>query len=145
MRIRAQRNTLLSLPARVLLTLGFAALVLGCGGEKPPAQLPSTAARDRVATRVELVNLVISDPARAEKVRSLYIAMDSLLLDTKRAQARQLALLGSERPSSEAETRAGLAAVSKAEASGLERYMQLQLELRRFTTADEFARLDAIR
>jgi hypothetical protein len=83
------------------LVVALAALAgLACGGEKPPAQLPSTAARDRVATRVELVNLVISNPGRAAKVRSLYIAMDSLLLDTKRAQARQLALLGGERPSS---------------------------------------------
>jgi len=88
---------------------------------------------------------VISDRARAAKVRSLYIAMDSLLLDTKRAQAGQLALLGGERPSSDEETRTRLAAVRNAELSALERYIGLQLELRRFTTADEFARLDAIR
>jgi hypothetical protein len=146
MRIRAQRNARFTCLCGLALLLGFAALGLpACGGDKLPAQLPSTTARDRVATRVELVDLVIADRTRAAKVRSLYIAMDSLLLDTKRSQARQLAILGSERPSSELETRAALAAVSKAEASSLERYMQLQLELRRFTTADEFARLDAIR
>jgi len=54
-------------------------------------------------------------------------------------------LLGGERPSSEEETRARLRAVREAEASSLERYAGLQLELRRFTTADEFARLDAIK
>jgi hypothetical protein len=135
-RTRAYRDALLAL---------LAAALLACGGEKPPAQLPSTAARDRVAARVELVDLVISDRERAAKVRSLYIAMDSLLLDTKRAQARQLALLGGERPLSEQETRAGFAAVEQAESSALARYIELQLELRRFTTADEFARLDAIR
>jgi len=129
-----------------MLAFGVCALgLLACGGEKAPAQLPSTAARDRVATRVELVDLVISDPKRAAKVRSLYIAMDSLLLDTKRAQAQKLASLGGSRPSSDEETRAGLVAVRKAEASSLERYIALQLELRRFTTATEFARLDAIR
>ncbi len=142
-RIREHRNSL----AALLLPFGaFAALALpACGGEKPPAQLPSTAARDRVAPRVELVDLVISDPERAAKVRSLYIAMDSLILDTKRAQARQLAQLGAARPSSDEETRAQFAAVRQAESSALERYIGLQLELRRFTTADEFARLDAIR
>jgi hypothetical protein len=131
----------------VLFAFGaFVALGLfACGGEKAPAQLPSTAARDRAATRVELVNLVISDPERAAKVRSLYIAMDSLLLDTKRAQARQLALLGGSRPSSDEEMRAGLLAVRKAESSALEGYIRLQLELRRFTTANEFARLSAIK
>lgn len=146
MRIRARRNSRLSL-IPTLLALAFATLGLfACGGDKPPAQLPSTAARDRVATRIELVDLVIADPTRAAKVRSLYMAMDSLLLETKRAQARQLVSLGApERPSTDAETRAALAAVAKAEASALERYTGLQLELRRFTNADEFARLDAIR
>jgi hypothetical protein len=143
MRIRAGR-CLLTLPRSA--TVAFlACALLACGGEKPPAQLPSTAARDRVAKRVELVDLVISDPERAAKVRSLYIAMDSLLLETKRTQARQLALLGAERPSDDDETRARFAAVRNAEASGLERYIALQLELRRFTTAHEFARLDAIK
>jgi hypothetical protein len=127
-------------------SVAFVALsLLGCGGEKPPAQLPSTSARDRAAKRVELVDLVISDRKRAAKVRSLYIAMDSLLLETKRAQARQLAVLGAERPSTDDETRARFAAVRKAEASGLQSYAGLQLELRRFTTADEFARLAEIK
>lgn len=148
MRIRGQRSLPRAAPRVIALwsTLAFAALgLLACGGDKPPAQLPSTAARDRAATRVELVNLVISDPARAAKVRALYIAMDSLLLDTKRAQAHQLALLGGERPSTDEEVRTRLTAVRVAESSALERYIGLQLELRRFTTADEFARLDAIR
>jgi hypothetical protein len=135
-RIRVPRNSFFA--------LALAVGLLACGGDKPPAQLPSTAARDRAAKRVELVDLVISDPERAAKVRSLYIAMDSLLLDTKRDQARQLALLGGERPSSDEETRARFAAVRKAEADALEGYIKLQLELRRFTTADEFARLGRI-
>jgi hypothetical protein len=139
-RIRAHRNSWLA-----LLPVFAAVVLLACGGEKAPPQLPSTAARDRVATRVELVDLVISDPERAAKVRSLYIAMDALLLETKLAQARQLALLGAERPSTDEETRARFATVRKAESSALERYIELQLELRRFTTAGEFARLDAIR
>jgi hypothetical protein len=142
-RIFAHRNRVAGLAVG-----GFVCVALGllaCGGEKPPAQLPSTAARDRVASRVELVNLVISDPERAAKVRSLYIAMDSLLLDTKRAQAQQLALLGTEQPSNDEATRSALSAVRNAEASALERYIALQVELRRFVTAAEFARLDAIR
>jgi hypothetical protein len=56
-----------------------------------------------------------------------------------------LALLGAERPSTDEETRTRFAAVRKAESSALERYIELQLELRRFTTAGEFARLDAIK
>ena len=118
---------------------------LACGKAAPPAQLPSTAARDRVATRVELVDLVISNPERAAKVRALYIAMDTLLLDAKRAQARQLTLLGAEQPSNDEERRSRMSAVRQAESAALERYIELQLELRRYVTPDEFARLDKIR
>ncbi|HET7543224.1 MAG TPA: hypothetical protein VFK05_25295 [Polyangiaceae bacterium] len=139
-RIRALGNSLVA----SLIAL-IACVFIACGGDKPPARLPTTAARDRMATRAELVSLVISDAQRATKVRSLYIAMDSLLLDAKRAQAQQLALLGGERPASDEETRARLTAVRKLESTALERYIELQMELRRFTTADEFARLDAIR
>jgi len=149
MRVGAKSDALLAVLPRFRLPIALLLAALGllaCGGDKPPAQLPSTAARDRVATRIELVDMVISDPARAAKVRSLYTAMDSLLLETKRTQAHQLVVLGAaQRPSTDAETRAALAAVSKAESSALERYMALQLELRRYTTADEFARLDKIR
>ena len=138
-RIRSNRKAFVA-------SLAFVACgLLACGGDKPPVRLPSTAARDRVATRVELVNLVISDPERARKVRSLYVAMDSLLLDAKRAQARQLSLLGGQEPTSDEETRRLFSAVHQAESGALESYSKLQLELRHFVTAEEFARLDAIR
>lgn len=140
MRARRRRNALVTLPIAVIV---FGAL--GCGSAAPPPQLPSTAARDRVATRVELVDLVISNPQRAAKVRALYIAMDALLLDTKRAQARQLALLGAEQPSNDEERRGRLSAVRQAESDALESYIELQLELRHYVTPDEFARLDKIR
>ena len=45
--------------------------VVGCAPELPPS-LPSTDAHLRSASRIELVDLVISDPSRAEKVRRLY-------------------------------------------------------------------------
>jgi hypothetical protein len=148
MRIRGQRSSQLALLRAFARSARLALVALGllaCGGDKPPAQLPSTAARDRAATRVELVNLVVSDAARAGQIRALYIAMDSLLLDTKRAQASQLARLGGERPSTDEEVRARLRAVREAESSALQRYIQLQMQLRRLATAQEFARLDAIR
>ena len=139
-RIRALGNSLVA-----ALTALLVCAAMACGGDKPAARLPTTAARDRMAARVELVNLVISDAERAAKVRALYIAMDSLLIEAKRAQAQQLLLLGGERPASDEEMRARLSAVRQAEANALDHYIELQLELRRFTTADEFARLDAIR
>jgi hypothetical protein len=132
--------------ARSLLgTLALGAAV-GCGGKGPPPQLATTGAHVRAASRVELVDLVIADGARAAKVRSLYVQIEQLMLETKRAEARELLGLGAEGcPRSEDETRAAMKRFSAAERGALEKYIGLELELRRATTPEEFARLDAIK
>ncbi|HEY3499798.1 MAG TPA: hypothetical protein VGK73_34135 [Polyangiaceae bacterium] len=140
--------------ARVLVRLGLGALagslglglgssLGGCASELPP-QLPSSDTQKRAATRVELVELVISDPVRAGKVRSLYVQIDDLMLSTKRRQADQLLELGSEQARSAEETRELFRRFREAEAGALKRYVGLQLEIRTLTTPEEFARLDAI-
>lgn len=98
----------------------------------------------RAATRVELVELVIGDPVRARRVRELYIQIEELMLATKQAQATQLLLLGDEHKSEEA-ARAAVRKVRDTELGALQTYVGIQMELRRSTTAEEFARLDAIR
>jgi hypothetical protein len=112
---------------------------------EPPPQLATTGAQVRAASRIELVELVIGDRARAEKVRALYLEIERLMLETKRAEARELIALGrSACPPSDAETRDAFSKFRAAEHGALERYVGLQLELRRATTPEEFARLDAI-
>jgi hypothetical protein len=122
------------------------AAAVGCGGKEPPPQLATTGAQVRAASRVELVDLVIADPVRAEKVRSLYVQIERLMLATKRAEARELLTLGAEdRPRDEGETRAAMKRFGAAERQALQTYIGLELELRRATTPQEFARLDAIK
>jgi hypothetical protein len=124
----------------------LALLALGCGGSEPPPQLATTGAEYRAATRVELVDLVIGDRARAARVRALYVEIERLMLETKRAEAKELVALGSPAcPPGDAETRAAFARFRAAEQAALKRYVGLQLELRRATTPEEFARLDAIK
>ena len=115
-----------------------------CGSELPP-QLPSSETRQRAATRVELVELVISDPARARKVRELYVRIDELMLRTKLAQAAQLLELGAEQPRTPDQTRELFRHFREAEADALKRYVDIQLEIRSLTSPEEFARLDAIK
>jgi len=125
--------------------IGVAAVSVACGGTELPSQLATTAAQDRAASRVELVDLVIGDRTRAEKVRALYVEIEQLMRDTKRAEAKELVALGGPCPRSDAETRAAFRRFRAAEKSALTKYAGLQLELRQATTREEFAKLDAIK
>ena len=120
---------------------------VGCGKELPP-RLPSTAIHDRTASRVALVDFVISDRERASKVRTLYRQIEELMLEAHRVQtgeSKQQAQLSAGRLVSESETRASLALSRDAELTALERYVCLELAIRALTTPEEFARLDAIK
>jgi hypothetical protein len=117
----------------------------GCGPELPPS-LPSTAAHARAASRIELVDLVIADEERAQKVQRLYTEIEELMLVVKRTTAGEIVKLAAENPTqSDAETRAVVAKVRRADIDAFQRYVKLQMELRRSMSADEFAKLDAIK
>ena len=126
-------------------SFGSVAVAVACGGTELPPQLATTAAQDRAASRVELVDLVISDRARAERVRELYVEIETLMRETKKAEARELVALGGPCPASDAQTRDAFRRFSDAEKAALKQYAGLQLELRRATTPEEFEKLDAIK
>jgi len=131
---------------RILLGLALSMGASGCGGKEPPPQLPTSGAHARAASRIELVDLVIGEPARAARVRALYVEIERLMLTTKQAEAKELRALGAPaEPRSPEATRAALQRFRAAEQGALERYVALQLELRSATTREEFARLDAIK
>jgi hypothetical protein len=111
-----------------------------------PPSLPSTAAHARAASRIELVDLVIADEERAAKVMRLYAEIEELMLVVKRTAAGEILKLAAENPTrSDAETRAVVANVRRAEVAAFQRYVKLQMELRKSMSADEFAKLDAIK
>jgi hypothetical protein len=124
----------------------LAVLALPACGNSPPPQLPTTSVRDRAACHVGLVPLVVDDTARSERVRALYVQMDTLMLEAKRAQAEQLLLLADPNATrTDDDKRARFAQFQALERRALERYIGLQLELRRLTTPAEFARLAKIK
>jgi hypothetical protein len=107
--------------------------------------MPTSTAHARAASRIELVDLVISDRERAEKVRGLYQQIDELLRTTRRAEANELLKVAAETSVTDSTTRDAVARVYRAELLALRRYADLQLEIRRATSPEEFARLDAIK
>jgi hypothetical protein len=123
---------------------GGALLLAGCSVDLPP-RLPSTAIHDRTASRVDLVDFVIADRARANAVRALYIEVEELMLGAQQVIAREQAKLGGVRFQNDAEAHASLAASRDAELGALERYVAIQMAIRRLTTPEEFARLDSIK
>ncbi len=130
----------------LVVALSIATSMAGCGGKNPPPQLPTSGAHERAASRIELVGLVIPDGARAAKVRALYVEIERLMLDTKRAEAQQLTALSTGDGSrTEAATRARFRRFRETEQQALEAYVHIQLELRKATTPAEFTRLDAIK
>ena len=123
----------------------FAAVSASACAHEPPPRLPSSAIHDRTASRVELVCFVISDPERARKVRALYQEIEELMRAAQTVQSRELAKVGSAPLRSDGELRDSVAASREAELAALERYVQVQLQIRALTTPQEFARLDRIR
>lgn len=118
----------------------------GCGAKEPPPQLPTTGAHDRAASRIELVDLVVGDRARAARVRAIYVEIERLMLATKAAEAKELRTLGlGPCPREPERTRAIFRRFREAEERALKRYVALQAELRKETSEAEFARLDAIK
>jgi hypothetical protein len=140
MAVRIGRS--LGLVAGVVLAWGTTA----CGGKEPPPQLPTTGAHDRAASRIELVDLVIGDRARAARVREIYVEIERLMLATKAAEAKELRKLGRGLcPREPEQTRETFRTFRAAEERALRRYVTLQAELRKQTSEPEFARLDAIK
>lgn len=123
------------------------ALALPSACTEVPPNLPTSEAFKRNVPRIELVPLVVSDSERAERVRGLYIEIEALMLKTKEAQAAQwMALLeAKDRKLADDEVRAIVRKFRDAEIEALRKYIGIQMRLREATTAEEFAKLDALK
>jgi len=123
------------------------ALVLPSACTEVPPNLPTSEAFKRTVPRIELVSLVIGDAERAERVRNLYIEIESLMLATKKIQAAQwMALLqAKDRKLQDDEVRTIVRKFREAELDALRKYAAIQVQLRESTTPEEFAKLDKLK
>lgn len=136
--------------SRALASMGLVWAVAfggGCGKKDLPPSLPRTQIYQRFAPRVDLVELVISDRKRAEKVRALYIEIEEIFREEAIRAAKGLQELGSEKgkATSEEELREGFARFREYEKEAYAKYIDVQMKIRDATTPEEFARLNALR
>jgi hypothetical protein len=138
------------------LRIGVCVVLAGCGGQKGPPRHPVGEMTARSTARLELIDLVVSDPTRAERVRAVYLELAVLGRDFDRLRARSM--LRSRDEWARRATPEGQATPASADALELflappiaegkaayARYTTLMLEARSLLREDEFETLNRVR
>jgi hypothetical protein len=139
-----------------LVTLCCVPALLCCGGHTGPPRHPVAEMSARVTGRIGVIDLVVSDPARADRLRQVYLQIAELAIeyDLARAhsilQARSLAQTRSAEAApaegSDADVLEHLLAPPLEQGKAMfERYTALTLESRSLLTEDEFETLNRVR
>lgn len=130
--------------------------VAGCGGAKGPPRHPVAEMTARSSAKLELIELVVDDPERAQRVRQIYLQLVDLgrQFDLLRAQSLSKARADwQKRVSSDAQAAPGnaetlelvLAPPLQDGKAVFERYAALMLEARSLLTQHEFEKLNKVR
>jgi hypothetical protein len=133
--------------AGTVLVLVLVGSLLACGSTPKTPSLPSTQMHNVASKRLGLVDLAVDDSDRAKKVRELYAQIDTLALEfTKQRQLHidTLIRLSEPRELPEGEVRAELWKLCALGKQTFPKYVELQIELRKRLTADEFAKLNKV-
>jgi hypothetical protein len=121
-------------------------VAVACGPKDLPPSLPRTQIYQRFAPRVELVELVIKEPKRAETVKELYIEIEDTFYDQGVKAAKEFqALSGHKEQISDQELRSTFDRFRAGERAAYEHYIAVQMKLRQTVSRDEFARLNKLR
>lgn len=129
--------------------------LVGCGGPSGPPRHPVAEMTARTSAKLDLVELVVSDRDRAERVRRVYLQLLELGREFDLMRQRSLAKAGRSWPqrattadaaATSAETLELVLAPPLADSrAAFDRYAALMLEARSLLTQDEFERLDRAR
>jgi hypothetical protein len=122
------------------------ACAAACAKKDIPPSLPRTQIYQRFAPRVELVELVIKDEKRAETVKDLYIQIEDTFYEQGLQAAKNLkALAGHKEQLTDNELRATFDTFRAGERAAYDRYIALQMKIRKAVNREEFAHLNALR
>lgn len=132
------------------------AVLVACGGQSGPPRHPVGEMSARATAKIELIDLVVSDPRRAERVREVYVRIAALGDEFDQARARsilQVRSIAEERSTPEAQAEpVDVAALERMLAPPLvqsramfDRYTALMQQARSLLTADEFETLNGVR
>lgn len=124
-------------------------ILSGCGGNKNAVDNhPGVAIYDRSASRIERIELIIDDPIRAKRVKACYVEIERLLKNSSdHLQSLQMQLKQQDWNSdlSDAQIHEVFSRFHQEQADIQQRYVALQLEIRKNATEDEFRRIDKLR
>ena len=134
----------------------IASALVGCGGQKGPPRHPVGEMTARATAKLDVIDLVVSDPVRAERVRQVYLQMAALGREFDLARARSILEARSSlekrsteaaqaEPGSTAELELMLAPPLDRGKALFGRYAALMLEARTLLTEDEFEKLNRAR
>jgi hypothetical protein len=140
--------------ARVSITI--AATLVGCGGQKGPPRHPVGEMTARAMAKLDVIELVVSDPLRAEQVRQVYLQMAALgrefdlararsILEARSSLEKRAAEAAPAEPASPAELELVLAPPLERGKALFGRYAALMLEARALLSKDEFEKLNGVR
>jgi len=122
------------------------ACAVACAKKDIPPSLPRTQIYQRFAPRVELVELVIKDEKRAETVKDLYIQIEDTFHEQGVQAAENLkALAGHKAQLTDNELRATFDTFRAGERAAYNRYIAVQMKIRKAVNREEFARLNGLR
>jgi hypothetical protein len=128
--------------------------LLGCGGHTGPPRHPVAQMSARATGRIGVIDLVVSDPARADRLREVYLQIAEVALEYDLARARAILQARSiaRARSTQAAATSDAAVLEHLLAPPLElakaifdRYTALTLEAHRLLTEDEFETLNRVR
>jgi hypothetical protein len=139
--------------SRALVGVGAVLGVAACSARPPPRLAVELTAR--ATAKAGVVPLVVSDSARAERLRAIYLEVVSLARDldrarvTARAQCHTEPTSGAAVPAASDPIASGALGCSiappLADRTALDRYVQLMLEARTLLTQREFQKLARMR
>ncbi|MGF1466727.1 MAG: hypothetical protein ACFCGT_11395 [Sandaracinaceae bacterium] len=119
----------------------------GCGS--PPVRHPVSLIQERMRPRIALVEFIVKDPSRRERVTRILLEIEELTFAWQRdrlALRSRIFTAGSDgEPPTDQELEALFAQSLEESGAYFDRYVELQLALRAATTEAEFARLDRIK
>jgi hypothetical protein len=128
-------------------------LLFGCGGQSGPPRHPVAEMSARATAKIGLIDLVVADEGRAQRLRQIYLRSAALAHEFDLARARSMLQARSLAEQRSAQTEPGDPAVLERllapplaqSRSIFDRYTALMLEARSLLTQSEFDKLNRVR
>jgi hypothetical protein len=119
-----------------------------CSSPVRPPSRPATRIYDRSMAQLGVIDLVVSDRARAERAEALLEQVEQAFVtaETLRRKAAETALgLSDAGEPTDEEIRSSFRTMDEAASRAFQRYVAVQLELRQVLTRREFEKLKEVR